>query len=243
MQVSRYSIEGTGVHLRIAHVSDIHNQPYDKVMEILTAESPDVVAITGDLMSRLGVIDDNDMPSEKERNNEVGFSFIRKAAVFSKVIYSLGNHERGATEENKKKVADCGGVLLDNSFCEYRGVVFGGLTPEPVTRYFGKTPKPELEWLGGFESRHGYKILLSHHPEYYEYLKDKDTDLILAGHAHGGQWRIFGRGLFAPGQGIFPKYTSGKYDGRMIVSRGLSNVTHLPRIFNSLEVGIITLEK
>ena len=61
-------------------------------------------------------------------------------------------------------------------------------------------------------------------------------DLILSGHAHGGQIRLFGRGLFAPGQGIFPKYTSGIH-GSMIISRGLSNTGGMiPRLFNRREI-------
>ena len=93
--------------------------------------------------------------------------------------------------------------------------------------------------------RSGYKVLLSHHPEYYpEYIKDLDIDLILSGHAHGGQLRFFGRGLFAPGQGLLPKYTSGIHDGRMIVSRGLANnAPPIPRLFNSKELIFIDLHK
>ena len=61
----------------------------------------------------------------------------------------------------------------------------------------------------------------------------------MSGHAHGGQWRIFGRGVYAPGQGIFPKYTSGVIDGRCVISRGLSNHTHVPRIFNPPELVMV----
>ena len=84
------------------------------------------------------------------------------------------------------------------------------------------------------------KVLICHHPEYYpKYLKDMPIDIIVSGHAHGGQWRFFGRGVFAPGQGLFPKYTSGVYDGRLVVSRGLKKTIIPPRIFNPREVVII----
>jgi predicted MPP superfamily phosphohydrolase len=87
------------------------------------------------------------------------------------------------------------------------------------------------------------KILLCHHPEYYErYLKDKSIDLTVSGHAHGGQWRFFGKGVFAPGQGIFPRYTSGVYDGKLVVSRGLKPARIIPRFFNAPEVVIIDIE-
>ena len=100
------------------------------------------------------------------------------------------------------------------------------------------TPPPNLEWLKFFAALNGYKLLLNHHPEYYpDYIKELDIDLTLSGHAHGGQIRILGQGLIAPGQGFFPKYTSGMYDGRLIVSRGLANnAPPIPRLFNRKEL-------
>ena len=80
---------------------------------------------------------------------------------------------------------------------------------------------PDMEWLK--DSLDGFRVLLNHHPEYYP-LVEPYADLILAGHGHGGHWRAFGRGVFAPGQGWFPKYTKGQY-GKMIVSAGLTNTT------------------
>jgi hypothetical protein len=106
--------------------------------------------------------------------------------------------------------------------------------------------EPDLDFLQSFGGRAGYKILLCHYPHYYEkYLKQTDIDLVLSGHAHGGQWRFFGRGIFAPGQGFFPKYTSGFYDGKhgkMLVGRGLGD-SHIlpPRINNKTEIIEVTL--
>ena len=67
--------------------------------------------------------------------------------------------------------------------------------------------------------------------------------LILAGHAHGGQMRLFGKPLFAPGQGFFPKLAGGIYEERMIVSRGLSDTAHTPRINNPMELVMIDVGK
>lgn len=102
---------------------------------------------------------------------------------------------------------------------------------------------PELEWLNEFEKNPKYKILLCHHPEYYErYLQNRKIDLILSGHAHGGQICLFGRGLYASGQGLFPRYTSGIYDNRLVISRGLSNTLRIiPRVFNPKELVYIHL--
>lgn len=94
-----------------------------------------------------------------------------------------------------------------------------------------------------YEEADGYKSLICHHPEYWELkqpkLKNHQIDLVFAGHAHGGQIRLGNRGLFATGQGWFPKYTSGLYHGdhgSMVISRGLSNTMRLPRLFNPREM-------
>ncbi|MCT4544494.1 MAG: metallophosphoesterase, partial [Vallitalea sp.] len=81
----------------------------------------------------------------------------------------------------------------------------------------------------------------------FELYKEKDIDLILCGHAHGGQIRLpFIGGIIAPNQGLFPKYDGGKYnhkDVNMIVNRGLGNSLAPIRIFNKPEVGVIILNK
>ena len=104
---------------------------------------------------------------------------------------------------------------------------------EPMTL----RPRPDLNWLKDFERQDGFKLLLCHHPEYRDrYLKGRKIDLILAGHAHGGQIRILDQGLFAPGQGLLPRYTSGVH-GNMVISRGLSNTaSFIPRLGNPPEI-------
>ena len=92
----------------------------------------------------------------------------------------------------------------------------------------------------------GYRILLAHRPDAIDEYRQMDFDLILSGHAHGGQWRIPGwiNGVYAPGQGLFPRYAGGLYlldDLAFIVSRGLSNNTWVPRIFNPPELVVIEL--
>ncbi len=61
------------------------------------------------------------------------------------------------------------------------------------------------------ESR--FTVLLAHHPERIHAYLQYPCDLILCGHAHGGQWRIpyLINGLYAPQQGFIPKYAGGYY--------------------------------
>lgn len=113
-------------------------------------------------------------------------------------------------------------------------------------RFKEQVSEPDAEWLFAYEKEDGDKLLLSHHPEYWTYdlplLETHPIDLVLSGHAHGGQIRLFGRGLYAPDQGLLPKFTSGAFAGeygRMIVSRGLCNTARIPRIGNPPELVII----
>ena len=151
-----------------------------------------------------------------------------------------------------------GAKLLDNRFvsCDIAGarLVIGGLTSGRVTactrlqrasfrlldanRYTRKARSvPLLSWLDAYCATPGYRILLCHHPEYYpRYLKGRDIPLILSGHAHGGQIRIFGQGLYAPDQGILPRLTDGVKDGRLVISRGLANRQRVSRLFNPTEI-------
>ena len=74
---------------------------------------------------------------------------------------------------------------------------------------------------------------------------DYGFDLALAGHMHGGQWRIpYWRGFLVPRYGFFPKYTGGVHafdDGWLVISRGLGNGLVPQRLFNRPEVVVVTL--
>ena len=93
----------------------------------------------------------------------------------------------------------------------------------------------------------GFRIRLAHHPERFATYAQAGVDLVFCGHAHGGQFRLPGvGGLYAPGQGVFPKYTAGLYTMEattMIVSRGLGNSLFPLRLHNFPELVAVTLKK
>ncbi|NLL06257.1 MAG: metallophosphoesterase [Clostridiaceae bacterium] len=98
-----------------------------------------------------------------------------------------------------------------------------------------------------FEKINSFKIVLSHFPENFpRYYSSYDVDLVLSGHAHGGQFNIpLLGGLYAPGQGFFPEYYKGIYleNGvNLVVSRGLGNSVIPLRIFNNPEVVVINIK-
>lgn len=111
---------------------------------------------------------------------------------------------------------------------------------------FGEVPAMTSTKLRNLmDAKNGYTILLSHRPELFETYVDCDVDLVLSGHAHGGQFRLpFIGGLIAPNQGLFPKYDAGLYtdnNTNMIVSRGLGNSIIPLRFNNRPEIVLVEL--
>ena len=234
MHITRYDFKApVSRPIRAAFVADTHDKPYDKLVKEIRANDVDLIFMTGDIVY---AHDDHIVRA---------FDMLAEFVSIAPTYMSLGNHEGGAVPLVRSKCKEIGVKLLEEEFVEFEGILIGGLTSGYIAdnegleeNHWKKTPEPDIDWLKKFGSLKGYKVLLNHHPEYYpEYIKNLNIDLVLSGHAHGGQWRIFGRGLFAPGQGLFPKYTSGIYDGRLIVSRGLANnAPPIPRHFNSKEL-------
>ena len=217
-----------------ALIADLHGASYKPVLASLQSQKPDLIAIAGDL--RIG------------EPAPYPMVFLSACAALAPTYYSLGNHEKTMTEETKEQLAATGVTVLDNTWVRSGSLVIGGMTSPGVlawrkTGMVTREPTPpETAWLDEFEQQEGFRILLDHHPEHYPgFTKSRDIDLILSGHAHGGQIRLNGKGLFAPGQGFFPEYTGGVYDNRLVISRGLANTTIIPRLGNPTELVYITI--
>lgn len=215
------------VPVRFALISDLHNAVFDDILPKL--ETVDAVLVNGDLTDR----------HSKGCGFEHSVDFLRTVPKIRPVFYSLGNHERKMRERDAyfKAIAHTDVNLLDNSQAEFSGIYLGGLTSNAEGR-------ADTGFLDRFEENNGYKLLLCHHPEVWARdVKDRNIDLTLCGHAHGGQINILGRGLFAPGQGLFPRYSGGMYGGgKMLLSRGMTNNTVFPRINNPCEFHIVTVK-
>ncbi len=171
---------------------------------------------------------------EKDETYANAFDFLNQATKIAPVYYALGNHERGMTDEMRYNIKSTNTILLEDEWIKYKEIEIGGIT----SRYRDEL---KVDWIGKSDA---YRIMICHNPEFANLVSESgDADLILSGHAHGGQIRISNRGLFAPGQGLFPKLTSGVYDvdnAKLVVSRGLANTaTLIPRIGNKKEVIIL----
>ena len=261
MRLTQYRI-GCPVEreLCVAVVADLHEYDPAPVLGLLEQVRPDVIAVTGDLLERHGRGENLDRldrsltsrmvcagiraaewvtgPWRRESERvkpENAYRFLREAGAMAPVVMCRGNHEQYLTPQDRQVMADTGVHLLENAAVDLRGVHFGGLTSRQITGSYDR------EFLEDFSRQSGCKILLSHHPEDYPDLAGYPIDLVLSGHCHGGQIRLFGRGLFAPGQGVFPKYHHGVYHDRLVVSAGCANTAPFPRWGNEPEVVVVRL--
>ena len=257
MKTTHYCLKAPSPDIRFkaAIVADLHDHPYREILPILERERPDLILIPGDLTEWLkGGI----------RSPHPGLGLLSKCAAIAPTFYSLGNHEIGAHHGRiyqaklagqeeippyvlparwKNTIDESGATLLDNGYVTWQGEGTGALSIGGLgSGLLNPGHIPDMAWLDGFANTPGYKLLLCHHPEYFDrYLRPYPLDLIVSGHAHGGQWRVFGRGVYAPDQHLFPKYTSGVHEGRLVISRGVANtVAPIPRFFNRREVVVVS---
>ncbi|MBR4960791.1 MAG: metallophosphoesterase [Clostridia bacterium] len=244
MKITEYSLAMPGAPaLTMVLAADLHCRKYEKAMAALKDIRPDLVVSSGDMMHNCADF------RVDESFNLPGLTFLTEAAGIAPVYLSVGNHERAMMPENRNILAERGIILLDNEWTRAHGMVIGGLSSPLRLRYrrMDPTPEPDMEMLSGFAAEEGFHLLLNHHPEYWPALIcGSGIQLTLSGHAHGGQWHLFGRDIFAPGQGFFPKYASGLHRSdageTLIVSRGMTNTVPMaPRFGNPTEFVVIRL--
>ena len=266
LMVRKYSIEEEEIEtpIRIALVTDLHSCYYGEnqsdLIDAIEAETPDVILLGGDIFDDV----------KEDKNTEL---FLSGIAGKYTCYYVTGNHECwGGTYRFNKQMAILEKYNIPVLSGEMEALTVNGetiylcgvddpdvymvntdLEQDPEGYIQAQTNKEDtflsqIAAVSETTPEDSYTILLSHRPEYYEAYTGHDFDLVLCGHAHGGQWRIPGilNGLYAPHQGIFPKYAGGRYDAEdmtMIVSRGLAReTTRVPRIFNRPELVIIDIE-
>lgn len=257
MKITEYSIKTNKINkeLCIATVSDLHARDPKRVLSALRDMSPDMILLPGDILEVA-----NDYMAKRNQN---AILFFSEAVKIAPSYYCFGNHEiyysHAVKEKNRipnsnmhdeimNQVKAAGVNVVNDTFVsvelpDNEAILIGGLVCGQDTNPALNQTTPNLEFLNEYSNENAFKILLCHYPHYYdEYLKQSDFDIILSGHAHGGHWRFFGQGIYAPHQGLFPKYTYGMHFGRFIISTGaVNNTKPIPRFFNRPEILKITI--
>lgn len=230
---------------KIAMVSDFHNAGFandnSRLIEMIKKEDPDIIAITGDLVD------------SSRTDIDTSVRFVSRLSEIAPCYYITGNHESwigDKLKELEEKLIAVNVIILHNEHVllerDSERIQLAGIDdPDFIDRdtfVQESIEKMQIEETGLSE---GYTILLSHRPETFKAYVDEKIDLVLAGHAHGGQFRLpFVGGLIAPNQGFFPKYDAGVYrqdSTVMIVSRGIGNSIIPVRIGNRPEIVIVEL--
>lgn len=230
---------------RIAQVADLHNAKFGEgnadLLALLEESDPDIIVFTGDQVDA------------RRTDLDVVVKLAQEAVKIAPCYLVTGNHE-GSIPEIFQLNADlqaAGVTILEDEILKLQCgddtlSLIGVQDPTMTGRFLtigqeGTMDEVLAKLSPDFE---GYSILLSHHPEYLDLYAKYGVDLVLSGHAHGGQLRLGDQGLIAPHQGLFPKYDAGQYtmdDTTMILSRGLGNSLFPWRINNPPELVVVEL--
>lgn len=246
LHVVFYSVETEKISgpVRLALLTDLHSCVYGKeqkqLVQAVEQQHPDAVLFCGDICDDARPL----KPAE---------SLLQALAAQYPCFYVTGNHEYWSEDigaiftlfaaynvtvlQGNGQTLTLGGHALN---------IYGIDDPEAADGDEEAFMRSQLEALPAFSQNGLFTVLLAHRPEYISLYREYPADLILSGHAHGGQWRIPGllNGLFSPGEGWFPRYAGGQYlfeNSTLIVSRGLAKDTRVPRIFNRAELVFIDI--
>ena len=233
----------------LCQVSDVHNEARGEgnaaLLRALREAAPDLICITGDFLD------------SRRTDLDFALELAGQLAEIAPAVYVTGNHEARLKDLSALEAGLAARgvqVLRDGWMPLARGgeeIALIGLDDPGFAAGEDWTLAEGLDQtqarLSALLAQAGdrFSLVLSHRPELLPAYADAGADLVLSGHAHGGQVRLPGiGGLFAPGQGILPRLTSGVHargETRLVVSRGLGNSSFPLRVFNPPEIVTVTL--
>ena len=226
--------------VRLAVVTDFHSSDNaDDVVAMVASCAPDAVLMVGDMF------DDDTANRPTERT----LSLMRQLSAQYPCYYVSGNHEAwtGEMDALYQQTEEAGVTVLrmSSGVLTVRGqrIALCGI-PDPYEMVFSGAPDTEEQLRQALEDVDSadFTVLLAHRPELLTKYAQFPLDLVVSGHAHGGQVRIGSQGIYSPGQGFFPKLTSGFYfDNRLFVSRGMTNSACAPRLWCPCELVMVRL--
>lgn len=229
--------------LKIAHLSDLHGNDDVPVFDVLDQEHVDLIICSGDVYDGVKRIEETT-------------KFIQRLLQYAPVYFVSGNHEYYAKNwpQTKQMLSDMGVHVLDNQ-CEIFTINQAKLEicgiEDPDLDYNWSYAQRLMQFQNNLEKLPNQKyprIFINHRADLFDELPENFADLVFSGHMHGGQCRLFNRGLFSPFNGerrvFLPQYTKGIYQReqmKMVVSCGLGDQMIVPRLFNPSELVLVTL--
>jgi predicted MPP superfamily phosphohydrolase len=240
LQVTNIEITSSKISskIKIVQLSDLHGKQFgennSELIKTVNKQKPDIIVFTGDLID---VTTSDITPS---------INTLIELNKTTPVYYIVGNHEHGAYNNveiiTRLKAASVHALSNETASINIKNNIISIIGLDEISYSKQKIDR----MLSSFEKRNDFKIVLSHFPENFQSdYKNHLVDLVVSGHAHGGQVIIpFVGAIYAPGQGFFPKYYMGKYTENnvsLIVSRGLGNSRFPIRINNRPEIVVVNL--
>lgn len=250
IEISNYTINSAKLpnefkNFKILQLSDMHNKYYgekqNKLINKIEEVNPNIVVITGDMVN------------SRDTSYTNFFEVIENISNKYPIYYVLGNHEEDLSSENLskiiKKLEENNVKVLNN---EMQNITIGnnsiniyGLSKQLKVKDDIIQNKEVMDKLLNNIDKQSFNILLIHNPLYFKEYEKYDIDLILSGHVHGGIIRLPVLGaMLSPNVSFFPEYNKGEYvinNSKLIVSAGIG-IGRMPiRIFNNLDIPVITL--
>ena len=237
---------------RIVQLSDIHAgswtgnpQGLQKAVDKVNALNPDLIVFTGDLVNNLATELDEFMPILSQLKAKDGVYSVLGNHDYSLYIHWENPADQQANLDSlKAKQAAMGWQMLNNAHVKIHhqqdSIALIGVENS------GRPPFPDYGDLqGAMQGTEGmFKVLLSHDPTHWrrEVLPDTDIQLMLAGHTHAMQTKLFG---FSPSRFVYPEHDGlYKEDGQMLhVNIGLGYLMFPMRLGAWPEITLITLQK
>ena len=250
LAVSEYEVVSDKLPLafdgfKIVQISDFHNEAIEyanvNIIETVLAQDPDLIVLTGDFID------------EYTKNLDRVTQLIEGLNTFP-ILFENGNHDiRAALYDDlldlfvDKGVIDISGQSYNHEFGG-SSITFIGVEQTEVDDRWGPWSMnidpvlaPHITPL--LNPTDEYRILLSHHPDFYTEASTLGIDLMLSGHYHGGHIRMFG---WSPINWLDDKYGGGHFiidDMDLIVSRGAGSGFFPIRINTDAEIVSITLSR
>ncbi len=238
--VSKYSIYDDSIPngfdgFKIVQISDLHNKQFgegqQKLLEQIERQQPDIIVLTGDMVDDAHIFTNG------------AEQLVEKLCDIAPTYSVSGNNDYFSASYDGllESMNDAGIVDLNDASIriERNGDYVTLVGMDNRLRSFTNL----ITRMQPMEEQ--YTILLAHRPEFLWLYSEAGADMVLSGHAHGGQIGIPKNGMFAPGQGFFPKLTRGVHEYEtttMVISRGLGNSVAPQRLFNKPELVVIELE-
>ena len=241
--------------VRIAQISDLHSKEFGKNNDILykkiIEQKPDIIVATGDLIDSSMKKLDEIIEFCSSINKDIPMYYIlgnneMRCSRVSEIVEKLKKNKICVLENEIESIEVKGNKINILGLAEKR-IDEGELFYSKVNSRYGTENIEKI--FRRLERLDGIKIVLSHYHENFEYVEEGayskyNFDIMFSGHAHGGQFILPGiGGIFAPGQGLFPKYYKGVYGekNKLIVSRGWGNSGFPLRLFNRPDLVIVDL--